>query len=972
MDVYDKLETENPLLDEILYNVKLMIKSCILKNDYEADNAETEDSKINGDKYILAYENRCTYIMFDDYDAKDYFNAGVINNSFVDYYLSHPEEIDDNLKNRLLKARVQRFLDEYEELNPYYRNICGLPPVGDNGIFLTPDDCKGISNIDYTLPVHKMSKSIILTLQSKGIIDELIKKYPEKYYLKNIAKFITPYAARRANNYSLIYVEENGIEPVLRTRFKDLIEENRPYFIRTMVDDGYRMYNDYYDRFIIMMIVAQTICDMVNEIPDYYIRRDVFDIRTCEYFLEANGVKFFSDIPLKYQKRMVQDINLLCKYKSTNSNIKQISKIFGQNSIKIYQYYLQKVRKKNSNGDYIFDGDLEDKYDLQFVKVPLDGGEVNDCCKSSNNIVDYDATVSSDKYWSGPYDQKDIKHQILEQDFSIIKSKYLSIDATLSLTELTFQVAYFTNMVLYSNLDLDLVTVNVPSIGPCRIFDIFCYIYALTYLYYGRSDDILYDMSSVLQCRGFNFEADLTELSEYIANKGYTLEDLGVSGFEIPRSGVLSMAQMMNIFINNRNIYDFVQEQMYKSENKDEYDCYKKIYDALFITDINYKSFYIDDLGRNAKTYTEYLEHCNGTLYSSLMEAKKMYLPGSDNEDMKKLIFNKLESATSILSSYSDDLEMVFYDSPTNTLDVTIEYINKVINFFKSFKVTVLGLQDLYYLEKDHIYIIDDINILYIMAKRDHYNIYDDIMYNVLLTKNTTVDIIDHEVIIPHFTIWDKKDLYDHIESTISDKIQRNILLTKKDDINIDDYVHLDIYDPHVWYKLAMEESFNIIKDKIQKTLLMSKKDSVDIDDYIHLNIYDPHVWENLDIDDTFDTIKDKIRKTLYIAKKDIVNISDYAHLDIYDPHIWGDLNMDETVNTITDYITTHTTFFKKDLYEIKDAITMYISHMIYDNITHNDEQYNINDYTTCKSIFTRTDIVNITDNALITEYSNV
>ena len=156
---------------------------------------------------------------------------------------------------------------------------------------------------------------------------------------------------------------------------------------------------------------------------------------------------------------------------------------------------------------------------------------------------------------------------------------------------------------------------------------------------------------------------------------------------------------MMNIFINNRNIYDFVQERMYKADSKDEYDCYKKIYDALFITEQNYKNFYIEELGRSANTYTEYLEHKNSSLYSSLMEAKNLYKEDSNNEEMKKLIFNKLESATNILSNFGEELEMIFYDSPTNTLDVTIGYVNKVINFFKSFKVTVLGLQNIYYLD---------------------------------------------------------------------------------------------------------------------------------------------------------------------------------------------------------------------------------------------------------------------------------
>ena len=68
------------------------------------------------------------------------------------------------------------------------------------------------------------------------------------------------------------------------------------------------MFSDHFHNFVSILIVSQTIIDMINEMPEYYIRRDVFDIRTCEYFCEANGVTFFPEIPLKYQKAYVRGL----------------------------------------------------------------------------------------------------------------------------------------------------------------------------------------------------------------------------------------------------------------------------------------------------------------------------------------------------------------------------------------------------------------------------------------------------------------------------------------------------------------------------------------------------------------------------------------------------------------------------------------------------------------------------------------
>ena len=47
------------------------------------------------------------------------------------------------------------------------------------------------------------------------------------------------------------------------------------------------------------MLLSQAATDLISEIPEWYIRRDIFDIHTIEALLESNGVKYFEEIPLK-------------------------------------------------------------------------------------------------------------------------------------------------------------------------------------------------------------------------------------------------------------------------------------------------------------------------------------------------------------------------------------------------------------------------------------------------------------------------------------------------------------------------------------------------------------------------------------------------------------------------------------------------------------------------------------------------
>ena len=108
--------------------------------------------------------------------------------------------------------------------------------------------------------------------------------------------------------------------------------------------------------------------------------------------------------------------------------------------------------------------DLESNYKLQFLKVPL--LEIaDDYIQDPFQYVDYDETAGEDIWWNGVYTKKYVKHKILEHEFNIHKSKYISIDTVYSLTELQFQMVYFMNMLLYSGVNTDKLLVDVPEIS---------------------------------------------------------------------------------------------------------------------------------------------------------------------------------------------------------------------------------------------------------------------------------------------------------------------------------------------------------------------------------------------------------------------------------------------------------------------------------------------------------------------------
>lgn len=874
---YDRIETDNPLLDEIVYNCKLLMSSCILKDEKSADNAETVESLKNANIYIAITEGRCKFEYFS-YSYQDFLDAGILP-SYIDGYMEDNSTIPDGIKNILLKNKISEF--EYTELNNYYRKLSGLPNIEDNNyVYLTQDDTLVLPiTININIPVHTFSDSIKYLLEDYGIIDDLIERYPSKYYLKYLNKHIDPYNARKADKFGLIYANSN-IESLLLTRFKELVEKNRVYIIKTMDFDAYDFYSDYYDRFLMMMIIVQTVVDMVNELPEYYIRKDLFDIRTIEYFFEANGVEFFPTIPLKYQKILVQNLNRLIKYKATTTNIVDICSLFGFSNIEIFKYYLCKTRNQNMYGGYINSGNVEEDYDLKFLKVPLNN-LADETAKDQSNFLMYDTVIAKDPYWNGPYTRDYVKGKILEHEFNMVRSKYISIDTVYSLTDATFELSYFINMLMFNNISKEQLNFIIPSISTLEsinLVDAFIFLYALMYKYNGSTDNIITTPSGYLKIKGFNFQVNMTALGEYVLEKGYTLKDLGVAGFQIPNGGILSFNQLISIFINNKNIYDHIIHEMDTTDDKEIYKIYKYIYDSLMLTDLNFEYYYVSQLGRTAETYTEFLQYKKPILYNLIqnIDAEEDATKKSQN------IYDVITDIASFITDYigSDELTHIFINLPTESGEYIKGYMYKIINFFKSYKISILDIQTIYKLDKENkISIFDDIFYQYYfvktqiidmieskqmitnMSKEDIMKLADDYTYNSLYnsleliktdekTAGVTVSITYTQLseIVDKFksmistlnksdslTITDEKYRYFYVynQNQPVDMIDSSIL---KSIYNSDDLIVLaEIMDMLRVYHRDYMESINSI-DTLDFTATITKPDNVNIEDIVFIN----------------------------------------------------------------------------------------------------------------------------------------
>jgi hypothetical protein len=876
---YDKIETDNPLLDEIVYNCKQLMSSCILKDKNSADNAETVESLKNANIYISIIEGRCKFEYFT-YSYQDFLDAGVTS-SLIQGFIDDNNTIPTSIKTILLKNKSNEFTGNYQETNNYYRKLLGLPNIGDNEyVYLNEDQVSTIPvPVDRKIPVHLLPDDIKYVLEENGTLTELIQSNPTKYYLKHINKHISSYNARKSEKFGLIYVNDDDIEPILLSRFKELIEKNRVYIIKTMDFKAYEFYSDYYDRFLMIMIIVQTVVDMISEMPEYYITRDIFDIRTIEYFFEANGVEFFPNIPLKYQKALVKNLNKLIKFKSTSTNIVDICSLFGFSNVEIFKYYLCKSRKRDENGNYISEEDGD--FDLKFLRVPLDS-LADEFVKDQSNFLSYDSIVARDELWDGPYAHDYVKQKILEHEFNIIKSKYISIDTVYSLTDATFELSYFVNMVMFNKISKEQLNFMIPilsSVEQLNLVDVFIYLYALMYEYNGVTDSIIIEPSGYLKIKGFNFDANLTALGEYILEKGYTLQELGVSGFQIPMNGILTFNQLVAIFINNKNIYDHIVYEMEHAENKEIYKIYEYLYNSLMLTDLNFDYYFIPELNRPAETYTEYLQYNSKVLYDSIVSIREEL----DPEKRSTNIYNRITDIASFITEYigSNQLNNIFMNLPTESGEYVKNYMYKIINFFKSYKITILDIQTIYKLDKENkVSIFDDVFYQYYFVKTQLIELLEKKSYIATFSKEELSNIIDKWLYYSTYNSSDKMNIYEKTAGVLAsmaypqsldiiDKIEQyTASLEKHDGPNIFE----TRYRYNYLYNWMMK--YNII-DKSILDSIFEKNDILNIEDFINelLRVYVRDYNED-------NMIIDKLDFEATITKNDSVQIEDYAFIN--------------------------------------------------------------------------------------------
>ena len=852
----NKIYTDNPYVDEMVYYTKLLAVDTVLKMKDLADNAETAESLRNGDLYVSCVEGTAIIEIFDYISTSAFMSAGIINTALMDEYRKDPSKIPDRYRKKITETLIKEYINNYEETNSYYRMLHGLPPVGvahyiedwipPDGIQFDLYDADGNPR-----PIHTFSAAEISILNQYGVIDEIMEKDPVKYeYMRHLgSKAIDYYLARRANRFDVLYIPEIESEAIYQM-YRDKIDENKFYVLRTIYSEAFKYGSDYYDNIISIFIILITMLDIISRVQEFIVRKEIFDIRSVQYIFQSNGIPFFDEIPLKYQIAMVKNLHTLLKYKSTAKCMVDICSLFGFDNIQIFKYYLLKNRK-TSNGEYVYsyneDGseNLSEEYELKFLKIPIDQ-DIDSYIRDSGSYYDYDEITFQDPSWDGGRLHDEVIAAILKEEFNLTKTKYMSIDSIIDVAKTAIQQNYFFN-ILYDNVSLEtMIQVQVPYISPGRYFnvaDLFTLLTSLTYKYSGYEDTLVTTQSNVLYVNGFNFKADLATLAQNIAQskaiqsaKDEALEVL--NKYQQPTISIPSFNEMMNMYVNNLEVREELVAGMRNADNKEIYDIYKNLYDSLMIIEFTLDYYKNPDTGEYYKdsdgdiTYSEFLKHKDLDLYNIVAEIDKF----EDDTSREQYIAVVIDNIIYALEEFIDatEFQSLFSSIPAMSADAAKQYIQTVINFYKSYKVDFLGMNTIYTIDDKLdglIKLIESADITRLFDKEELVGLNDYLgQLTTVIEKSERIAIIDRLYMdISTFV----ESLYEeNIEiSEMVAKIIISFLLKSKIDSVIDSFEFREIC-THLYEKIQ-------VTDHVSFTSNLLYGDSVGVYDRAWLYSYE-------------------------------------------------------------------------------------------------------------------------------------
>lgn len=674
--------------------------------------AEIEDSKINTtiglDPYKLfdEYKNALrktdslsTYT-FTVKDLKKYTQDIEV----IKYILKNPDSIrfyfsDEQIEN-IMNGKRQNVIDNYVELNNYYRTLMGQPNIDwTNGTrpFIPKSQEIYIENyiigVDNTKPLHKMSKNEYSILRNSGMLDLLYSKYGFEW-IKYCGLGIDILTLRDAKDFDIVYADYD-IEDM--SDYVYFFRNIRSAYMKTHFNDFFNTSYEYYEPIVCLHLLLTTLAT-VN--ADNIFNKNIEE-KDLKFLFKSYGLPNF-EFSRNYLLKLADKLNTLIMNKGTNGGLNKISDIF--DGITIYKYFLIKKLKDNGLSEIKDNATAEDKYELFFVKTPLLEDDPYNYMDKEENLIPFNAIVSQDPLWG--FENDNFESLLKEwETFTYSESKYITLENKVNIVTFSLESSYFYRYMLEHRKEFGRLRFYLDVVEKeCDIVEIITYLQCLVFRKFNVSPDIPDTMNNVIHMYSIKNNLDYIKVKRQFKehfkwHKDDKLNNIDIDKFiDIIDGTIHSFQDTLDIFENNYSIIEYLYKLRKSCTHRDDYEAVTNVIKAITYGEK------IPEIYNGESNLENFLS--TYTAEGNVFQARLIELENSDDRDVA--FNNEINEVLSLLRNYTsvnkhkkiinllDNAQNVYSD-----VDI-VEYLERIINFFKSYT------QDL--INRGFTYVVSDIN----------------------------------------------------------------------------------------------------------------------------------------------------------------------------------------------------------------------------------------------------------------------
>lgn len=475
-------QAQNPM-SEYLLKLQLIVSNTEFKNKALAQQYETMESHIQGDKYVSAMTGKDVFESYE-YDSRDvytYLESKGYDEPKIFFLIQHPQMIPHQYKDELMVDAREKFVNSYQEQNRYYLMLNGLPFPGSDTevpeeVVLIPDGFYEMYEADGVIfrdqPVHTMPKKYQELFMNTSWYTQCIEEHPNAEYLKHIGSNSIPYeVSRPASDGSILLINTSKLStyhPIFGNvsvsydivhKFSSVYKETRNYVYQTLRGDFSDIYPNY-DSFIRFLAIYLAIGNCMNEflkLSGSYIHMNNVTANNLFSLYGLPSVIMEGTSMIEFLKKF----RLILMDKGTNK-VYRVKDLIGYQNTDIYTLVMVK-QQVFENGIPIY------TYDENHNKIPKTRivfrriGTTDDDVsyfkfRESTKEYPYEEIRNADPRW---WNTREVEDMIHEMNYTLSNSKYIQLSTHLSMRDIWWQCVILLRGILDNKIETKNTMLNL-------------------------------------------------------------------------------------------------------------------------------------------------------------------------------------------------------------------------------------------------------------------------------------------------------------------------------------------------------------------------------------------------------------------------------------------------------------------------------------------------------------------------------